>query len=240
MGVFYSRDQVRRCWTILLGLCAIAMSLSTGNAVGADFGSPVGVWDQPCAGGVRRTEEISLQSAKLTETFHRQRDCAEPQMSLISEGRLEWPELLSEEGMPEGARAIDFHFEKVWAVFHSEVAVEFARRTSLCGMDDWKKDELVLITGLYCEFVPGQKPWRVPGPGDSRFGIFRVILGESGSGESESGDSGASLDSETGLPDQLQWGLMTQTRNGSRPDLRPLEWDSRTYLRRAPGRKESF
>ena len=187
---------------------------------------PVGLWEQPCRGGVSRTENITSAASEgagdavgpsravLTEVFHREADCQNAQLSLISEGALAWPELPTGSATPEGASAIDFRFEKVSAVFLSQGGADAASASAFCGITGWEKDRAVEITGLSCAFVPGQKPWSVPRAGDARYGIYRVLP------EGSSQSTGRVI---------LQWGKMTRERTGLTPSLRPSEWDPQVY-----------
>lgn len=201
-------------------VCAWLGAIS--SLAGASDVLPLGEWEQPCHGGVMRTEYITSSEpgayrAVLSEVFHREAECENPLLSLISEGSLAWPELPADSGTPNGARAIDFRFERVLAVFRTSSGANAARISSFCGLTHWEMDRAVEITGLSCAFVPGQKPWSVPRTGDARYGIYRTGPW----GEAQAADR-----------KYLQWGKMTRERNGLDPSLRPSEWDPQVYLSR--------
>jgi hypothetical protein len=149
---------------LILGM---SLNLSmTGQAQTLDLASLQGLWAQPCANGVLKTEFFSGQRVLLNEMFFADKECRRPIVVFINEGTYQLP----------APGWIDFKFTSVRLRLLTEGAVNDFNSRKVCGFGDWKNSEEKEISGRPCEIFVIGSPQRIPTVGDMRYGIYRLDL----------------------------------------------------------------
>lgn len=155
-----------------------------------------GIWVRPCYQGGMQIQMIEDNSDTANEIFYEDAQCRTPLLAFVNDGTFEIHD-----------KQINFEFQKVSLVLHSDKVVADFNQRSVCGKTDWKKNSPAEITGLQCALFQEHKLVQVPRAGEMRFGIWQV--------------------KET----KLFFGLLTRELNGSTPEKRPVDLDQRPYFK---------
>lgn len=108
---------------------------------------------------------------------------------------------------------IDFIFMSISATAVTPAMASDFNQRRVCGFQNWQPGQAREVAGLGCDFFRLGANIPTPARGQKKFGRWKVI------------------------EDKLFFGRMTRERDGSAPDRRSLEWDSRFYQRQSPFRR---
>lgn len=100
---------------------------------------------------------------------------------------------------------IDFTYSEIQLVLYINEVVQDFNERQVCGFTNWKTGKAQIITGLACTLFNANKPTRIPNAGDMKYGIYKI--------ENE----------------HLFFGKLTQEKDGSSSERRPLEYDGQFY-----------
>ena len=179
--------------SLILSLCFLSLM----SYAAASASTPLeGVWLRQCSKGGMQVQIFEGNSSRTTELFFEDSNCYDPLMAFLNDGQIKIQN-----------QQIDFQFEKVSVVLYSDKIIEDFNRRSVCGKNDWGKNDVTPVTGQICAFFQESKLVQVPKAGEMRFGIWKKEL------------------------NKLYFGMLTQAENGTTPEKRPTSLDPRAYFK---------
>ncbi|RZA08411.1 MAG: hypothetical protein EOP11_04945 [Proteobacteria bacterium] len=200
--------KLLRAASFLLGALIIGGGIAAPSSFSAPLNEaiPDGRYEQSCERGYRRGEIFAGEEAIYAEKNFADLGCETISLEILSYGRVSYGPALEK---PKGAAAIDFQFTKVTLVPRQTWVAKLYQERKLCGTANWELDKETEITGAACDFYGLGRFTAVPEAGDERYGIYRVERGR-----------------------ELYFGKLRPGRDGTKPELRPRDFDPNPYLRR--------
>lgn len=132
-----------------------------------------GHWIASCQNGKISEMRIQSENSYLREAFYKEIECKSLLFTIETLGLINYPTPNKES--KSDFSLVDYRYQAIYLTpMTTDMALQF-QESALCGIKTWEPLVAQLISGNWCRFVSGARPILIPGDGQRRFGIFKIV-----------------------------------------------------------------